>query len=219
MRPAVDLSERARRDGAGPLITFYDDATGERIELSGITTLNWVAKVCALLREELWLDSGEEVGIDLPLHWQAAVVTLASWAAGGVPVQGSARGRVAFVVAGATSEADETVALSLRPLGGRITEALPPHWHDFAAVVPGQPDALDAVSPPTVVAPPTELPPGSRVLSTVWDPDLALLAPLACGGSVVLVRNPRDDLAALAAAERVTHTVGHGVQGLPRLDG
>src|SRR5690606_31992912 len=33
---------------ARPLITFYDDATGERIELSGVTTANWVAKTANL---------------------------------------------------------------------------------------------------------------------------------------------------------------------------
>ena len=29
---------------AGPRITFYDDATGERIELSSVTLANWAAK-------------------------------------------------------------------------------------------------------------------------------------------------------------------------------
>ena len=32
-----------------PLVTFYDDATGERTELSGITVGNWVAKTGNLL--------------------------------------------------------------------------------------------------------------------------------------------------------------------------
>ena len=36
---------------ARPLITFYDDATGERVELSAATTANWAAKAANLLRE------------------------------------------------------------------------------------------------------------------------------------------------------------------------
>ena len=31
------------RDPVGPRITYYDDATGERIELSTVTLFNWAA--------------------------------------------------------------------------------------------------------------------------------------------------------------------------------
>ena len=44
--PAVpsDLLDGAvRRDAAAPLVTHYDDATGERVELSATTLANWVA--------------------------------------------------------------------------------------------------------------------------------------------------------------------------------
>ena len=40
-------------DPAGPRITYYDDATGERIELSTVTLANWAAKTGNLLRDEL----------------------------------------------------------------------------------------------------------------------------------------------------------------------
>ena len=40
-------------DPAGPPITYYDDATGERIELSTATMANWAAKTGNLLRDEL----------------------------------------------------------------------------------------------------------------------------------------------------------------------
>ena len=42
-----------RADPVGPRITYYDDATGERIELSAVTLANWAAKTGNLLRDEL----------------------------------------------------------------------------------------------------------------------------------------------------------------------
>ena len=64
---------------ARPLITFYDDATGERIELSAVTTGNWAAKAANLLRDEGDLEPGGRVAVLLPAHWQTAAVLLASW--------------------------------------------------------------------------------------------------------------------------------------------
>ncbi|MGZ6800934.1 MAG: TIGR03089 family protein, partial [Mycobacteriaceae bacterium] len=40
-------------DAAGPRITYYDDATGERVEVSAITLANWAAKTANLLRDEM----------------------------------------------------------------------------------------------------------------------------------------------------------------------
>ena len=40
----VLLAELLRADAGRPLVTFYDDATGERVELSVATYANWVAK-------------------------------------------------------------------------------------------------------------------------------------------------------------------------------
>ena len=37
MTPADLLDQQLRRDGTRPLLTWYDDATGERIELSVAT--------------------------------------------------------------------------------------------------------------------------------------------------------------------------------------
>ena len=42
-----------RADPVGPRITYYDDASGERIELSAVTLANWAAKTGNLLRDEL----------------------------------------------------------------------------------------------------------------------------------------------------------------------
>ncbi|HET6211502.1 MAG TPA: TIGR03089 family protein, partial [Micromonosporaceae bacterium] len=38
------LARAVAAEPARPLITYYDDATGERTELSAATLANWVAK-------------------------------------------------------------------------------------------------------------------------------------------------------------------------------
>ena len=43
---------------ARPLVTFYDDATGERVELSVATYANWVAKTAGLAQDELDVERG-----------------------------------------------------------------------------------------------------------------------------------------------------------------
>ena len=50
---AAILDPMLRADPVGPRITYYDDATGERIELSAVTLANWAAKTGNLLRDEL----------------------------------------------------------------------------------------------------------------------------------------------------------------------
>ncbi len=45
-------------DPAGPRITYYDDATGERIELSAVTLANWAAKTANFLSDEFALVPG-----------------------------------------------------------------------------------------------------------------------------------------------------------------
>ncbi|MCG8153839.1 TIGR03089 family protein, partial [Pimelobacter simplex] len=39
---AAVLAQRLRQDPGKPLVTFYDHATGERVELSTTTWANWV---------------------------------------------------------------------------------------------------------------------------------------------------------------------------------
>jgi uncharacterized protein (TIGR03089 family) len=86
--PATLLAGALRAAPARVLLTFYDDATGERAELSVTTFANWVAKTANLCRDDLDLDVGARVAIALPLHWQAAVWWQACWESGlvGLPV-------------------------------------------------------------------------------------------------------------------------------------
>ncbi|HEY5335202.1 MAG TPA: TIGR03089 family protein [Mycobacteriales bacterium] len=79
--PAL-LADRLRIDATGPLVTFYDDATGERTELSAVTFDNWVAKTANLLVDGLGLGPGDDAVLALPLHWQSLVVAAGCWAAG-----------------------------------------------------------------------------------------------------------------------------------------
>ncbi len=66
-------------DPAGPRITYYDDATGERIELSTATLVNWAAKTGNLLRDEMGAGPASKVAVLLPAHWQTAAVLFGIW--------------------------------------------------------------------------------------------------------------------------------------------
>lgn len=82
--PTELLAAALAADAARPLVTFYDDATGERTELSVATFANWVAKTANLLRDDLAVEPGATVAVALPLHWQTLVWIQAGWAAGAV---------------------------------------------------------------------------------------------------------------------------------------
>src|SRR3954454_11291772 len=70
------FSESVRRDPTTPLLTWYDDATGDRTELSGATLDNWVSKTANLLVDGLGLGSGDTAAVLLPPHWQTAAIVL-----------------------------------------------------------------------------------------------------------------------------------------------
>ncbi len=81
-------------DARRPLITFYDDATGERLEFSGETLANWIAKTANFLRDECDVEPGMRVAVLLPAHWQTAVALLGAWWNGAVVTDDPAgRGR------------------------------------------------------------------------------------------------------------------------------
>jgi uncharacterized protein (TIGR03089 family) len=76
------FADVVRRDPTTPLLTWYDDATGDRTELSGATLDNWVAKTANLLIDGAGLGDGDTVAVLLPPHWQTAAVLLGVSAAG-----------------------------------------------------------------------------------------------------------------------------------------
>lgn len=142
------LRDALRREPGRPLVTFYDGATGERIELSLITFTNWVDKIANLLTDELMFDPGQIVHLDLPTHWQSGVTVIGAWTAGLTVSLGPAPSDVALSVVGPGTRSassppiGQVLACSLRPMGGPFTEELPSGWLDFAREVPPQPDAL-----------------------------------------------------------------------------
>jgi uncharacterized protein (TIGR03089 family) len=151
------LSALLGREPARPLVTFYDDATGERIELSVATYANWVAKTAGLAQDELDAERGGLLLVDLPTHWLGAVWLGAAWSLGlAVTDDPSTVERADLVVCGpdgvaayaAHAARSQVVALSLRPLGARFAEPLPTGVTDYGAVVLAQPDAFVPWDPP-----------------------------------------------------------------------
>jgi uncharacterized protein (TIGR03089 family) len=205
---------------AGPRITYYDDATGERIELSTATLANWAAKTANLLRDELGAGPSSRVAILLPAHWQTAGVLFGVWYIGAEIALGQGDCDIACCTADRLDEADaavgpggEVVALSLDPFGKPIPD-LPFGVTQYATsvrvhgdqVVPesrpgpalaGQ-SAADVLAAATTAAAARGLTATDRVLSTAdWDtPDALtdhLLAVFAVGASLVQVANPDPD--------------------------
>lgn len=228
------LAELLRGDAGRPLVTFYDDATGERVELSTTTYANWVAKAASLLLDELDLARGARLRLDLPPHWLGAVWLGAAWAAGLVISDAE---EPDAVVCGpdrlphwAPGAADRVVlGCSLRPLGARFADGVPPGVHDVGVEIWGQPDAFVAWDPPgpadaaldldgattsqqelwSTAAAGSLLTDGGRLLSVAdpaSPPGIATVTePLVRRGSLVLVtRAGRERLDAIAAAELAT---------------
>ncbi|WP_379585610.1 TIGR03089 family protein [Pseudonocardia hispaniensis] len=205
-------------DPARPLITYYDDATGERIELSAVTTANWAAKAANLLREECDVEPGTPVALLLPAHWQTVAALLAVWWCGGHVVTDPAdaewllcdEDRVDLALA--VAPPGGVVALSLDAFG-RGLSGLPPGVIDFATEVRVQGDdfvpweAVEDDAPALAGGTVAEvladarrratelgLAAGDRVLSTMEWSTLdglrdGLLAVLAVGASLVQCRN------------------------------
>jgi hypothetical protein len=202
------LAAALRRDPSRPLLTWYADATGERVELSVATTANWVAKTANWLSEELDVGPLSRCALRPGDHWLTFVCALAVWSV------------------------DATVDLDGTEIDG--TEiALPGEPAEFPGLVLAQPDVFVG-GPPSAAglaiadaarraAEEHGLPTRARVLSvlglnTVDGLDAGLLLPLAVDGSVVLVAGADPaKLAQRCANERVTHTAGIDVPGVARL--
>jgi uncharacterized protein (TIGR03089 family) len=127
--PADLLAATLRRDPAVPLLTYYDDARDERVELSATTLANWVAKTANLLQEEFDVGPGSTVAVALPVHWQTAAVLLGTWSCGAAVLDTAAEDddRLADADVVLCSQdrieaieeagASEVLGLSLHPLG------------------------------------------------------------------------------------------------------
>lgn len=162
--PAL-LDAQVTADPARPFLTWYDHADGARIELSVVSTANWVAKTAGLLRDVLDAGPGSRISIDLPAHWQGAVWVLAAWTSAAVIVPpGGDDVDVAVVgpalLSGDVPDAREVVATALHPLGARFSEPLPVGVTDYGAEVLAMPDAFDSGVPVSADAPAWDDPAG-----------------------------------------------------------
>jgi uncharacterized protein (TIGR03089 family) len=213
------LAEAVRRDPTTPLLTWYDDASGDRTELSGATLDNWVAKTANLLIDGAGLGPGDTVAVLLPPHWQTAAIVLGVSAAGlaadlglePAPVEALFTSPDRAARAAGWPATDRYVT-GLLPLAMPLRET-PPGFVDYVTEVRnygdhfrGQPVGADdvAVSAPTEMSHQTlteeaaaraaelGITAGDRVLLDAGlhpDPVDWLFAPLVAGASIVLCAN------------------------------
>lgn len=190
------LARQLRADSSRPLVTYYDDATGERVELSVTTYANWVAKTASLLVEEHGLERGQELLVDLPPHWLGPVFLGAAWSVGLVVTGAGDREPDAVVCGpdGLARWADlandvPVLACSLLPLGVRFADPLPPQVHDVGVDVWSQPDAFTAWDPPTAGDPATGASYGGATQGELWTA-AAAGSLLTDGGRLLTEANP-----------------------------
>jgi uncharacterized protein (TIGR03089 family) len=208
-------------DPGRPFVTYYDEATGERTELSAKSLANWVAKTHFLLIDELGLGVGDGALIDLPAHWVSVVPMLACCTAGLELVSSSATADVAFVSPASAGGADgvpDVYAIAPESAAVGFGAAVPDGTSDFVSAVRPQPDKwstvrfgagdadpllggrtrAETVDRACARAAELGVAEGARVLSTRdWTgPDAwcdTLFVPLVMRGSIVYVRNAPDD--------------------------
>jgi uncharacterized protein (TIGR03089 family) len=228
------ISGRLRRwirdRGSEPLITYYDLASGERTELSGVSFANWVDKTSNLLVDELMVEPADQVELSLaathPGHWVTLVWELACWQIGAVVTLGQpSSARVLATGPEPLPESGQdiqTVICSLHPLGLGLPTPPTGGALDYALEVRGHPDQYAAWPQSGLAlawrdperqqtqAELVERPvlPARRRLIRPSDPwttvQAALLDPLLSGGSSVIVVGAPDPaaLARIADQER-----------------
>lgn len=163
-------------DPARPVLTWYDDRTGERIELSGVTLDNWIVKTANLVVDGCGLGAGDRAAVLLPPHWQTAAVLLGCWRAGltvaapagpgsatgdpvasadvlfsAVPGPGDAPDDAPDTAPGtavdtAVDTAGDRFALGLAPLGAPL-RVVPDGFVDYVAEVRGHGDRFTSYQP------------------------------------------------------------------------
>lgn len=148
--------------GPNPALAWYGEAG--RIELSGHVLANWVIKTIGHLHDEIALEPGELVVLDLPSHWKRLVLALAAWALGAevTVLDREAEQDSAQLPAGSDEprvvatdrpdsalarSADEVLALAAVSLSPRFDGELPPLAHDWLGEVRGSSDRLGVALP------------------------------------------------------------------------
>ena len=222
------LRRRVRRDGARPLLTFYDLDAGTRTELSAITFANWADKTANLL-VGLDVAPGDLVALPLaetdPGHWVTLAITAGAWQAGATIVAHDHPDAAVTVIGPADPRIHDgspgiILACSLHPLGFGFAEPLAADVIDVSIDLRRQPDQFSPIQVDDHSlawtdhhrslshADLAQTPPIStrRLIrpGTGW-PTLrdALVAPLLGNGSTVIAVGT-GNLDAIRRAERVT---------------
>ncbi len=181
------------------MLTYYNDRTGERTELSALSLGNWAAKTANFFRDELGLTQGDAILVDLPEHWQTAAILLGAWWAGVdvvtphtvtpnsvAPDHDADDVRVVITSAGrvdAYPNAEETVVASLDP---------------FGAALPGLPIGV------------IDYGPSVRIHSDNFTPSADATTPLPGRSSAQVVEEARSTAAVvgIATGSRIMNTRG-----------
>ena len=216
LTPERQFDQLLAADPSRPFVTYYDEASGERSELSARSLANWVAKTHHLLGDELGLGVGDTALLALPAHWISVPILLGCLTAG-LALTADGNADVAFVgpeTAAAASGVSEVFAVAPASAGAGFRGDPPAGSLDYVAAVRPQADAWPSVhmsaGPGDACLPgltrgevaeraaATGLAAGARVLTTRrWaaprDWLETGLAPIAVGGSVVLVTNCADE--------------------------
>ncbi|HEV7203871.1 MAG TPA: TIGR03089 family protein [Jatrophihabitans sp.] len=220
MTPEQRFAELLAAGASLPFVTYYDEASGERSELSAKSLANWVAKTHHLLGDELGLGVGDTALVALPAHWISVPAILGCLTAG-LHVVSEGDADVAFVAPATldgTASIPDVFVIAPDSAAVGFRGAPPGDAQDYVAAVRPQADKwagvqlrgtgadagvaarsraeVDAVA--LARAAEFGLTAGGRLLTTRdWSSSAdwidAVLAPLAVGGSVVIVRNASDD--------------------------
>jgi uncharacterized protein (TIGR03089 family) len=226
--PERQFARLLASDPGRPFVTYYDESSGERSELSAKSLANWVAKTHHLLGDELGLGVGDTALVALPAHWISVPVLLGCLTAGLALTTGGAAD-VAFVdeasLPAAAGIADVYAIAASAAVGFRgddpagasdYVAAVRPQADAWAGVhMPAGPDdpALPGLTSAEVVARSAQvgLAPGARVLTTRdWSSPRdwieTVFAPISVGGSVVILAHCPDEdvLARRMSQERAT---------------
>lgn len=234
MTPERLFADVLARDPTRPFVTYYDDGTGERSELSAKSLANWVAKTHHLLADELGLGPGDTAFVELPTHWISVAAMLGCLSAGLQLASAPGGADVAFVGDASIDRAagiPDVYAIATQSAASGFADRVPGGAQDYVAAVRPQADAWASIHFPAgedaaclegrtrgeVAAEAVRragelgLGDGARLMTERdWhgprDWMDTLFAPLAVRGSVVYVRGATEEtLTRRAAQERVTN--------------
>lgn len=205
-------------DPASPRLTFYNENTGSRLDFSAVTLDNWAAKVGNMLLEEFNLEPGDSIAIDLPACWQSAAITLGAFAAGISVSFGRPEADVLFCGLGAEdfSSYTDVAIVTDDPFGRGVAEIgaeLPEGCLDFSPTVRFYGDSFPHPTRTLQECVPEDLQTftvADRVLTAAWHSwdefEATILAPLAGGGSCVVVSGPAstERRQKISQSERIT---------------